>query len=142
MSTDEQQPTQAEAGTSVLMEVSNTMVRLYKSHYGHGPKRARSYWAGPDALVCILDNTLATADRNLLRLGGHERLRETRTVVQYGLIDEYCRPVERLTGRTLAAFHSSCDAEAGGQSVEMFVFHPASYNGPSRIARAEPDETL
>ena len=54
------------------------------------------------------------------------------------MIDDFCRPVERITGRTLQAFHSSTDTEVDGQSVEMFVFHPVGYDGPSRIERTAP----
>jgi hypothetical protein len=42
VATDEQQEqTQEERKTSLLMEVSNTMVRLYKELFGRGPTRAR-----------------------------------------------------------------------------------------------------
>jgi uncharacterized protein YbcI len=54
MSTDEQQPTANETRTSALMEISNAMVQLYKQQFGRGPTSARSHWAGPDAIVCIL----------------------------------------------------------------------------------------
>ena len=38
----------------VLVEVSATMIGLYQDLFGLGPARARSHWAGPDALVCIV----------------------------------------------------------------------------------------
>ena len=133
-------PTDAERGltveerqVSVLMEVSNTMVRLFKDQFGRGPTSARAHWAGPDALMCILEDSLTPAERNLVKLGEHERLRETRLIFQYASVKEFGRPVEQITGRTLRAFHSSTDTEAGGQSVEVFVFHPEGYIGPSRI---------
>src|SRR5829696_7921573 len=34
-------------GTSVLMEVSNAMVKLHKEQFGRGPTNARTYFAGP-----------------------------------------------------------------------------------------------
>src|SRR4051794_29634067 len=58
MATDEQQPTAEEQGTSVLMEISNVIVRLYKDQFGRGPTSARTHWAGPDMLVTVLENTL------------------------------------------------------------------------------------
>ena len=43
MSTEEQQPTEAEVGASLLLEISNAMVRVYKDQFGRGPERlARS----------------------------------------------------------------------------------------------------
>ena len=120
------------------MEVSSAMVRLYKDQFGRGPTTARTYWAGPDTLVCILDDTLTPAERNLAEMGEHQRLRDTRLFFQYANIVEFASPIERITGRKLKAFHSSTDSEANGQAVEVFVLHPPRYDGPSRTERAEP----
>jgi uncharacterized protein YbcI len=139
VSTDEQQEqTQDERNTSLLMEVSNTMVRLYKEQFGRGPTRARSNWAGPDILVCVLEQTLTPAERNLVKMGEHQRLRDTRMFFQYATVREFCEPVEQITGRKVRGFQSSIDTEADGQAVEVFVLHPEGYEGPSRIDRAQP----
>ena len=139
MATEEQQEqTQEERQTSLLMEVSNTMVRLYKELFGRGPTRARSNWAGPDAVVCVLEETLTPTERNLVKMGEHQRLRDTRMFFQYATVREFCEPVEQITGRKVRAFHSSIDTEADGQAVEVFVLHPQGYDGPSRTERAEP----
>ena len=139
MSTNSEQALDGEPQRhDVLTQVSDTMIGLYTDVFGVAPARARSHWAGPDALVCILDDTLDPMERNLVNLGEHDRLRDSRQFFQYSMIDDFCRPVEQLTGRTLEAFHSSTDPEVDGQSVEMFVFHPAGYDGPSRIQRAKP----
>jgi uncharacterized protein YbcI len=139
VATDEQQEqTQEERQTSLLMEVSNTMVRLYKELFGRGPTRARSNWAGPDAVVCVLEETLTPAERNLVKMGEHQRLRDTRMFFQYATVREFCEPVEQITGRKVRAFQSSIDTEADGQAVEVFVLHPEGYDEPSRTERAEP----
>ena len=132
----ERDPTIEERQGNLLMEVSNTMVRLFKDQFGRGPTSARTYWAGPDALMCILEDSLTPAERNLMKLGEHQRLRETRLAFQFASVEAFGRPVEQITGRTLRAFHSSTDTEVDGQSVEVFIFHPAGYDGPSRIDRA------
>ena len=137
MSTDEQQPTDAETGLSVVMEISNTMVRLYKEQFGRGPTKARTDWAGPDSLVCTLEDTLSPAERNLVQMGEHQRLRDLRTFFQYATVREFCQPVEHVTGRKVRSFVSGIDTEVNGLSVEMFVLHPVGYDGPSRIDRAE-----
>jgi uncharacterized protein YbcI len=139
VATDEQQEqAQEEHQASLLMEVSNTMVRLYKELFGRGPTRARSNWAGPDAVVCVLEETLTPAERNLVKMGEHQRLRDTRMFFQYATVREFCEPVEQITGRKVRAFQSSIDTEADGQAVEVFVLHPEGYDGPSRTERAEP----
>jgi uncharacterized protein YbcI len=136
LSTEEQQPTAQEARTSVLMEVSNTMVGLYKTQFGRGPTAARTHWCGSDALTCFLEDTLTPAERNLIKMGEHQRVRETRMAFQYATIREFCEPVERITGRTVRSFQSSTDTEADGLSVETFIFYPEGKEGPSRAERA------
>ena len=132
MSTDEQQPTAEEARTNVLMEVSNAMVSLYKTQFGRGPTVARTHWCGPNALSCFLENTLTPAERSLVKLGEHQRLRDTRMAFQYATVREFCEPVERITGRKVRSFHSSIDTVVNGLSVETFVFYPEGKEGPSR----------
>jgi len=139
MSTDQQQaPTPEERRVSVLMEISNTMVRLHKDQFGRGPTSARTNWAGHDALMCVLENTLTPAERNLVKMGEHERLRESRMFMQYASVREFCEPVEQITGRKVRAFMSAIDTEADGLVSEIFLLHPEGYTGPSRIERAEP----
>lgn len=122
----------------VLAEISNEMVRLYKDRFGRGPTKVRTRWAGPDVLVCILENTLAPAEKNLVRMGEHERLREMRIFLQYATVPDFCEPIERLTGRTVRAFISGIDTEADGLSTELFVLHPEGSDEPSRALNATP----
>jgi uncharacterized protein YbcI len=117
---------------SVQMQISNEMVRLYKEQFGRGPTKARTNWAGPDVLLTVLEDTLTPAERNLVKLGEHQRLRDLRMFFQYASIKEFCAPVERLTGRKVRSFHSSIDTQADGMSMEVFVLYPEGYDGPSR----------
>jgi uncharacterized protein YbcI len=123
---------------SVLQEISNEMVRLFRDQFGRGPTAVRTDWAGPDALLCVLEQTFTPAERNLAAMGEHERLRETRMFFQYATVREFCEPVERLTGRRVRAFISGLDTEADGLAVEAFMLHPEGSDAPSRIERAEP----
>jgi uncharacterized protein YbcI len=139
VSTDEQQqPTDAEGHSSVLMEISNVMVRLYKEQFGRGPTKARSTWCTPDAIVVFLEDTLAPVERSMVRMGEHQRLRETRMFFQYATVREFCEPVEQITGRKVRSFLSGIDTEVDGLSMETFILHPEGYDGPSRTERAEP----
>ncbi len=117
---------------SLLQDVSNEMVRLFKEQFGRGPTKARTNWAGPDALVCVLEDTLTPAERNLARMGEFQRLRDTRQFFQYATVQEFCEPIERITGRKVRSFHSSVDPEAGGTAVEVFILHPMGSDAVSR----------
>jgi uncharacterized protein YbcI len=136
----EQQPTAEEARTSLLMEVSSAMIRLYKQQFGRGPTKARTHWAGPDALVAVLEDTLTPVERTMVKLGEHQRLRDMRALFQYASVREFCEPVEQITGRKVRSFQSSVDTKVDGLSVETFIFYPDGQEGPSRIELAGPDE--
>ena len=131
-------PEDAGAAAGATLQISDEMVRLYKDQFGRGPTRARTYWAGPDIVTVILEDTLTPAERNLVKMGEHQRLRDTRMFFQYATVEEFCEPVERLTGRKVRGFISGIDTEVEGLSTELFVLHPEGYDGPSRRERAEP----
>jgi uncharacterized protein YbcI len=118
---------------SVAAAISNEMVRLYKRQFGRGPTSTRTFFAGPDTIVVVLEDTLTLAERNLVALGEHQRLRDMRTFFQYAAVREFCEPIERLTGRKVRAFLSSIDTVADGLAVETFLLHAAGYDGPSRV---------
>jgi uncharacterized protein YbcI len=113
-------PDQGALEQPLLAAVSNEMVRLYKALFGRGPTRARSNFAGPDTLVCTLEDTLTPAERRLVELGEHQRLRDSRVFFQYASADEFRSVVQRITGREVRAFISGIDVE-NDVSVEVFV---------------------
>ena len=117
----------AVADRSPMLEISNAMVRLYKEAFGRGPTKARAQFAGPDTLIVILESSLTVAERNLVALGEHQRLRErrgradpvgdifaTRAVVGF---DPH-RPALRRQAGPLARDHV---ADAGSTVVEIGV---------------------
>jgi uncharacterized protein YbcI len=108
---------------SVLLEVTNAMVRIYKEQFGRGPTRARSDWAGADTLLCTLEDTLTPAERKLVELGESMRLVETRLFFQHACKEDFRATVEEITGRTVRAFVSGTDP-LSDVSSEIFYFIP------------------
>src|SRR3954447_25717596 len=102
MSADGQISTERQ-GVSLLAQVSNEMVRIYKEQFGRGPTKTRTYWCGDDVLTCVLEDTLTPAERTLVGMGEHQRLRDMRIFFQYASEAEFREPIERLTGRTVRA---------------------------------------
>ena len=78
-----------------------------------GVHRAPSRRAFEDALL--------PAERKLVQMGDHQRVRETRLAFQVATSDEFVRAVEQIVGRKVRAFASATDAV---QNVvfENFVF--------------------
>ena len=76
-------------GRSRMLEISNSMVRVYKEAFGRGPTKARAYFAGPDILVVLLADSLTVAERNLAAMGEHERLRQSRIFFQHAMEEQF-----------------------------------------------------
>ena len=79
-------------------------------------------------------------ERNLARMGQHQRLRDMRLSLQYATLRGFCEPVEQATGRKVRSFHSSVDTKVDGLTVETFILYPEGKDGPSRIELAAGDE--
>jgi uncharacterized protein YbcI len=105
---------------SVAVAVPNEMVRIFKESFGRGPTRARADWAGPDALVCTLEDSLMPAERRLVELGDQQRVREVRTLLEHASEAQLREAVERITRRKVRAFTSGTDPD---QDVSSKVFY-------------------
>jgi uncharacterized protein YbcI len=108
---------------TMLSALSNEMVALYKTQLGRGPTKVRSHWAGADALLVTLEDSLMPAEARLVEMGEHGRLRDTRTFFQYATATEFIEVAERLTKRRVRAFVSGIDT-AADVSSEVFYFVP------------------
>ena len=118
------------ADRSPMLEISNAMVRLYKEAFGRGPTKARAQFAGPDTLVVILESSLTVAERNLVAMGEHQRLREARLFFQYALEDQFRAIVEQALGRRTVAFVSGIDTQ---RDVAMELFTLESPPGETAL---------
>ncbi len=108
---------------SELSELSNAMVRLYKEQFGRGPTKARSAYAGPNVLLCTLENSFTPAEQRLAQMGEHQRLRDTRMFLQHATEKNFRDEVEQITGRKVTAFVSGIDADRD-LSSELFYLEP------------------
>jgi uncharacterized protein YbcI len=114
----------ASVGRSPLLEISNAMVALYKDAFGRGPTKARAQFAGHDMLLVTLESSLTVAERNLVEMGEHRRLREARLFLSDALEDQCRAIVERALERKTLAHVSGIDT-ARDMTVELFTLEPA-----------------
>jgi uncharacterized protein YbcI len=121
--------TAAQDRKPVPLAISNAMVKLYKEMFGRGPTRASTNFAGSDIVVSTLRDTLTPAERNMVRLGEHQRLRDIRMLFQYASEDELRGIIEKITGRKVVAFVSGLDT---GQDVATEVFYLEPQEGADR----------
>jgi uncharacterized protein YbcI len=96
---------------SKLAEISREMVRLYKVQFGRGPTRARSDFAGPDLIICTLEDSLTPAEKRMAQMGDHQRLRDLRLYFQHATEEQFCQIIERILGRKVRAFISGMDTD-------------------------------
>jgi uncharacterized protein YbcI len=112
-------------GQPVQLALSNAMVHLYKTHFGRGPTKSRTHFAGPDIVICTLEDSLTPAERSLAAMGEHQRLRDVRTFFQYATEKDFRASVEEITGRKVYAFVSGIDTEHDVSS-EVFYLVPVA----------------
>jgi uncharacterized protein YbcI len=112
-------------GNQSLAALSNEMVRIYKEQFGRGPTKVRSHYAGPDTVVCLLENTFTPAEKNLQGMGEHQRLREMRMFFQYASAGDFTQAVKAATGRRVKSFISGIDTNTD-IACELFVLEPQS----------------
>ena len=110
---------------SMMVAVSNALVALHKEQFGRGPTKARSHFAGPDALLCVMEDVLLPAERKLVALGQQTSVRETRSAFQVATADDFISTVEQIVYRKVRAFASAVDPDAS-TVFETFYFEPAS----------------
>jgi uncharacterized protein YbcI len=94
---------------SPLTAVSNARVRLHEEQFGRGPTNARAHFAGPHTLVCVLEDVLLPAERKLVDMGEHQRVRETRIAYQVATANEFIAAIEQILNRKVRAFSSGTD---------------------------------
>jgi uncharacterized protein YbcI len=99
------------------------MVALHKEQFGRGPTRARSHFAGPDTLVCVLDDVLLPAEHSMVQMGEQLRVAETRMFMQVATRDRFVDVIEQIVGRKAYSFSSAADPDRG-LVVEICIFEP------------------
>ena len=114
---------QAPTAASPLLEIANVMVHLYKDTFGRGPSKTRAQFSGSDTLVVLLEDIMTAAERQLLALVEHARVREQRLFLQLAIEDEKRSAVERILRRRAIACISGSDP-ARDLAAEVFLLAP------------------
>ena len=109
--------------SSESQDISNAMVHLYKEMFGRGPTKARTNYAGPDTIISTLEETLTLAERNMVKAGELQRLRDVRLYFQHASEAEFRTAIETITGRQVRAFVSGMDVRMD-VATEVFYLEP------------------
>jgi len=122
-------------GSTALQAVSNAMVRLHKEQFGRGPTNARTNFAGPDGMMCVLRDALLPAELKMIEMGSQERVRDSRVAFQAATAPEFIAAVEQIVDRKVIGFASGVDPDAN-VVFECFYFEPrqSGSNGNGTLA--------
>jgi uncharacterized protein YbcI len=113
----------SQVNTRELPRLSAAMVRLFKEQFGRGPENARSFYAGPDSVVCYLTDSLTPVEQSMRELGERQRLRDMRTLFQHTTEPRFRAAAEEVTGRRVTAFMSGIDIDKD-VCCEVFLLEP------------------
>jgi uncharacterized protein YbcI len=121
----------APAGQPIQLALANEMVRLYKELFGRGPTKARAHFASNDLIVVTLEESFTPAERKMVEMGEHQRLRDVRLFFQHARERDFRDAVERITGRRVRGFISGSDTHRD-ISAELFYLEPEEDGAPPR----------
>ncbi len=117
-----------ESGQSLLLQISNAMVRMQKEFFGKGPTKAKSYMFD-DLLLVVMREGLTTAEKTMLEFGHPNQVRAFRQLFQDEMTERLTTMVEDLTGRRVVNYQSQVLFDPD-MSLEMFVFDSSTGEEP------------
>jgi uncharacterized protein YbcI len=107
----------------VLTAISDGMVALLKDFYGHGPTRAKSYYAD-DLVVCVLRGGFSRVEQTLLEGGRGDAVIHQRMEFQELMRHRFEEVIERATGREVIGFMSG-NQQHPDMMCEVFILAPS-----------------
>jgi uncharacterized protein YbcI len=107
----------------VLTAISDGMVGLLKEFYGHGPTRAKSYYAD-DLVVCVLRGGFSRVEETLLEGGRGNAVIQQRMEFQEVMRERFADVIEDATGRQVIGFMSG-NQQHPDLMCEVFILGPS-----------------
>jgi uncharacterized protein YbcI len=100
--------------------ISDRLAALHAHWYGRGPLAARTYAAGDDVVVVVLEESFTPAEQALVDRGEAGGIQEARRRLRRVTADDFGAAVEQATGRRVRSYISELDP-AEGVSIEVFL---------------------
>ncbi len=120
-------------GGQLLSEISTSIVKLMREHYGRGPLKAKTY-ALDDIIVCVLRGSGFTPlEQTIMDSGDNDRVVAMRENFQGMMATRYKSMIEQLTGRHVLAFLSQAHVEPDITLEMFFIDRPLDGFGAAEI---------
>jgi len=105
---------------NIESQISDQLAALHGHWYGKSPAAARTYIAGDDAVVVVLEETFTLAEQLLVDRGEAGGVQEIRRRFRRIMADEFGSIVEQATGRRVRSYIADTDL-VENVSVEVFL---------------------
>ncbi len=120
-------------GGQLLSEISTSIVKLMREHYGRGPLKAKTY-ALDDIIVCVLRGAGFTAlEQTIMDSGDGQRVVAMRENFQQMMAERYKLMIEQLTERRVLAFLSQAHVEPDLTLEVFFIDRPLDGFGSAEV---------
>jgi uncharacterized protein YbcI len=120
-------------GGQLLSEISTSIVKLMREHYGRGPLKAKTY-ALDDIVVCVLRGAGFTAlEQTIMDSGDGQRVVAMRENFQALMAERYKVMIEQLTQRKVLAFLSQAHVDPDLTLEVFFVDRPLDGFGSAEV---------
>ena len=113
-------PTPALSGQPMLEAITDAMVSLHLHYHGRVPATAETHLLGGDLLACKLGGIYTDVEKTMIELQRTREVHDTRRRFQAATRHKFIEVVERLSGRTVAAFISNYHV-GPDLAVELFL---------------------
>jgi len=100
--------------------ISDGLSALHAHLHGNQPSAARTYIAGDDVVVAVLEKTFTPAEQALMDRGESEAIQELGRRLRRVMADDFAAIVEQATGRRVRSYISDTDL-IEQVSIEVFL---------------------
>ena len=110
--------------SNIEARISDSLAALHGHWNGKSPSAARTYIAGDDVVVVVLEETFTPAEQALVDSGAASEIQEIRRRFRRVVADEFAAIVEQATGRRVRSYISDTDLNEN-VSIDVFLLGAA-----------------
>ena len=124
-------------GGHLLAEISTSIVRILREHYGRGPMKAKTYALDDIIVVVMRGSGFTPLEQTIMDSGETDRVIAMREDFQRVMAQRYRATIEELTGRKVLAFLSQAHVEPDITMEIFFIDGPLAGFGAVEITEPE-----
>ena len=106
--------------SNIEARISDSLAALHGHWNGKSPSAARTYIAGDDVVVVVLEETFTPAEQALVDSGAASEIQDIRRRFRRVVADEFAAIVEQATGRRVRSYISDTDLTEN-VSIDVFL---------------------